>query len=276
MKSYFSGFLTQPEVQNHTSHRHITKVAVIIDGHHKFNSLCSLLEDISKQKLYQTKIDIYIVDQDSSHRTQAYLQKFNFAAIKVIKPSKNLCKSKSYYYGLQFVSKLKYDYIWLLDHDVHLDPLALSTLINTLQDHDEVGLVASKIYQRKNSHTLEEIDKLMNGDHAPSKTQLGNQNNIIREELLYSKPYIKVENCANKSILLRHQVVQRIGIFKDFWFQFEDVDLCVKVKKAGWILALNPSSIVWQNLPDLESCTWIDYYNECNLYYWQKYRPDLL
>lgn len=276
MKSYFSGFLTQPEVQTHISHRQITKVAIIIETDHNFNSLCSVLEDIGRLKLYQTKIDIYIVDKDSDNRTQAYLEQFNFDHIKVLHTGENLDKSGGFYYGLKYVSQLKYDYIWLLDDDVRVDPLALSTLITTLQNHDEVGLVASQLYQRKEPQTIQEFGRLINGEQPLSKTKYGKYYNILNEELLQNEPYIKVDNCAAKSLLLRHCVVQHIGLFKDFWLEFDDLDLCLRVKVAGWIMAVNPSSIIWQNAPNLEFHTWIDSDNECNLYYWQKYRPDFL
>ncbi|TVP56328.1 MAG: glycosyltransferase family 2 protein [Nodularia sp. (in: Bacteria)] len=276
MKSYFSGYLTQPEVQTDISRSHITKVAIIIETYQKFNSLCSVLEDIGKLKLYQTKIDIYIVDNASDNRNQAYLQKFNFAPLKVLHPGKNLGRSGGFYYGLQYVSKLKYDYIWLLDDDVRLDPLALSALITTLQEHDEVGLVSSQLYHRKEPNTIQEFGRLINGDHAQSKTKFGKHNNILSEELLHSKPYVRVDACAAKSLLLRHRIVQHIGVFKDYCLYFDDLDLCLRVKKAGWIIAINPSSIIWQNLPALEFRPWSDYYNECNLYYWHKYRPDTL
>ncbi len=276
MESYFSGYLAQPEVQTHISRKHIKKVAIIIETDHNFNSLFSVLEDIGRLKLYQIKIDIYIVDHALDHKIQAYLGKFNFADIKVLQPSKNLGDSGTFYYGLQFVSQLKYDYIWLLDDNVRLDPLALNALITTLQDHDEVGLVGSQFYRRQEPQTIQEFGNLINGEHPQSKTKFGRQNHTLSEELLYSQPYIRVEACAAKSLLLRHQVVQYIGVFKNSCIYFDDLDLSLQVKKAGWIIAVNPSSIIWENLPDWEFCPWIDYYNECNLYYWQKYRPDIL
>ncbi|MDB9376211.1 glycosyltransferase family 2 protein [Nodularia sphaerocarpa] len=276
MKSYFSGYLTQPELQTHNSDKHMTKVAIIIETDQQFNSLCSVLEDIGKQKLYQTKLDIYIVDKVSDDRNQAYLEKFDFAHIKVLHTVKKLGKSGGFYDGLQYVSQLKYDYIWLLDDDVRLDPLALSTLITTLKNHDEVGLVSSQLYQRQEPKTIQEFGRLINGEQPRSKRNFGKYHNILNEDLFQGKPYIRVENCAAKSILLRHRVVQHIGIFKDCCLDFDHVDFCLQVKKAGWIIAVNPSSIIWQNSPDSELFTWIDSYNECNLYYWQKYRPDLL
>ena len=276
MKSYFSGFLAQPEVQTYFTRTHMTKVAIIIETLNDFNSLFSVLEDIGRLKLYQTKLDIYIVDNAADDRTQAYLEKFDFAHIKVLHTGKKLGDYGGFYYGLQYVRKLKYDYIWLLNDDVRLDPLALSTLITTLQNHDEVGLVGSQLYQRTEPKTIQEFGRLINSEPAPSKIKFGKDNHILNDELLKDKPYIRVDVCADKSILLRHQVVQHFGVFKDSCLHVDDIDLCLLVKKAGWIIAVNPSSIIWQNSPDLEYYTWTDYDNECNLYYWQKYRQDLL
>lgn len=275
MKSYLAGFLAQPQVQAHIYHQNIMKVAIIIQADYNLNSLSSILEDIRKQKLYQTKIHIYIVGDALDALSQAYLKKFDFAPITFLQPEQKLADNHGLYYGLQFVSKLKYDYIWLLDGDICLDPLAVSTLITTLQDHQEVGLVCSQVYERKEPKTIQEFGNLINSNYLQSQTNRPKSNNILGEELLHNKPYIQVEYCAAKSLLLPYQVLQHLGIYKDFARNLKTTDLCVRVQKAGWIIAVNPSSIIWQNSPDLELRSGINDNNECNFYYWQKYRPDL-
>lgn len=276
MKSYLSGFLAQPEVQAHIYTQHITKVAVIIDTHQHLSSLSLVLADVGKQKLYQTKIDIYIVNNADEHPSQAYLQKFDFADIRVLHPDKDLGNYGGFYYGLRFVSKLRYDYIWLLDDDVRVDPLALTTLITTLQENHEVGLVGSQIYKIKEPKTIQEFGRLINDGKAPAKINFGNYSNIINEEILKSKPYIRVDNFTDKSVLLRHKIVKHIGVFKDYCLHHNDIDLCWRVKQAGWIIAVNPSSIIWYDSLEPDFWSGINYDYECSFYYWQKYRPDFL
>lgn len=275
MNSYFSAFWTKPELENHLYAEQIMKVAVIIDTDNQVNSLGLLLEDISKLKLYQTKIDIYIVNNQSNDIDIIKYAKFGFAHLQVIQPSKKLDTRGGFYYGLQLVSKLKYDYIWLLDDDLRLDPLALSTLITTLQNHNEVGLVSSQLYHREEPMTIQELGRLINHRSLPSHTKISQLNNIFHKNIK-GKSYIKVEFCAAKSILLRQRVVHNLGINTDTYAEFEDIDLCLRVKQAGWILAVNYHSIIWQNYPQLPLSNLIDYQQDCDFYYWQKYRPDLL
>jgi GT2 family glycosyltransferase len=273
--SYFSGFLAQPEVQAQTSSQHITKVAVIIETHEQLSCLCSLLEDIGKQKLYQTKIDIYVVNNATEDVTPADLQRFYFADIRLLQPGKYLGNYGGFYYGLRFVSKLRYDYVWLLDDDVRLDPLALTTLITTLQENHEVGLVGSQIYQLKEPKTIQEFGRLINDGKPQAKINFDKNGNILNDEILKSKPYIRVEDFTDKSLLLRHKIVKH-GVFKGYRLHYNDIDLCSRVKQAGWIIAINPSSIIWYNSLAPDFWSGINYDYECSFYYWQKYRPDLL
>ncbi|WP_414530432.1 glycosyltransferase family 2 protein [Nodularia chucula] len=270
MNSYFSDFLTQPEIETQFLPPQNMKVAIIIDTYRQLSSLNPLLQDICRLKLYQTKIDIYIVNNGSDHSNQANLAKFCFAHLQIITPDKQADEFGGFYYGLQFVSHLQYDYIWLLNDDLRLDPLALSILITTLQNHHEVGFVSSQLYQKKEPNTIQEFGNLINSQASYSC----NYKMSINDDSINRKPYVKVEFCVVKSILLRHRVVQELGIFKDDFPHCDDIDLCLRVKQAGWVIAVNSNSIIWEKSPDLKLSQSLDSYNECDLYYWQKHKPD--
>lgn len=277
MDNYLLGFLAQPKVLSHISNVNSIKVAIIIVTHNKLHSVCLLLEDICKLKLSQTKIDIYIVDNHSSDGTQAYLEKFYFANVTVLQTGENLGGSGGFAYGLQIISQLDYEYIWLLDDDVRLDPLALSSLIKTLQNHPEVGLVGSQIRKLKAPNTIQEIGSFINDSKAHLKINWQNQSNVSYQDVLQGKSYISVDVCAAASLLLRRHIVQQIGVFENYFLHFDDVEWCLRAQQAGWIIAVNPYSIIWHDSPDFKCRPWINYYDERNLCYcWQKHRPDLL
>jgi GT2 family glycosyltransferase len=189
----------------------------------------------------------------------------------------NLGGSGGFSYGLQFVSQLEYDYIWLLDNDVRLDPLALETLVQTLQNHPEVGLVGSQIRKLQEPNTIQEVGSFINTTKAHLKTNFGNYSNISNEEILKGRAYINVDVCAAASLLVRKEIVQQIGLFEDYFLHFDDVEWCLRAKQAGWIVAVNPDSIVWHHSPDFKCRPWVNYYDERNLCYcWQKHRPSLV
>ncbi|OUL17463.1 glycosyltransferase family 2 protein [Nostoc sp. 106C] len=253
------------------------KVATVIVTWNKLHHICLLIEDINKLNSQHFQLDIYVVDNGSTDSTQNYLEQHYSSSIKVLQTGSNLGGSGGFSYGLQFVSQLEYDYIWLLDNDVRLDPLALETLVQTLQNHPEVGLVGSQIRKLQEPNTIQEVGSFINTTKAHLKTNFGNYSNISNEEILKGRAYINVDVCAAASLLVRKEIVQQIGLFEDYFLHFDDVEWCLRAKQAGWIVAVNPDSIVWHHSPDFKCRPWVNYYDERNLCYcWQKHRPSLV
>lgn len=252
------------------------KIATVIVTWNKLSHLCLLLEDITKLNLQNT-LDIYVVDNGSTDGTQSYLEQHYSTLVKVLQTGRNLGGSGGFSHGLEVVSVLEYDYIWLLDDDVRLDNRALSELIETLQNHDEVGLVGSQIRKLQEPDRIQEVGAFINSAKAHFQTNFGNLSHIYHEEILKGRPYIAVDVCAAASLLVRCEVVQQIGVFEDYFLHFDDVEWCLRAKQAGWVIAVNPASLVWHQAPDFKFRPWINYYDERSLCYcWQKHRPELL
>lgn len=254
-----------------------SKVAAIIVTWNKLDYVCSVLSDISQLKLPDINLDTYIVDNGSSDGTQAYLEQHYATTVKVLQTGSNLGGSGGFAYGLESVSQLGYDYLWLLDNDIRLDVMALVPLIKTLQNHHEVGLVGSQIRKLQEPNTIQELGSVINSKKAHLNTNFANYNHISTPEILQGKPYLKVDICAAASLLVHREVVERIGVFEDYFLHFDDVEWCLRAQQAGWIVAVNPDSIIWHDSPDFKCRPWINYYDERNLCYcWQKHRPELV
>lgn len=254
----------------------IAKVATVIVTWNKLDDVCSLLEDINQLDLQNIQLDIYVVDNASTDGTQAYIEQY-YPKVKVLQTGSNLGGSGGFSHGLQVVSKLEYDYLWLLDNDVRLDTLALRPLVETLQTYSEVGLVGSQIRKLDDPDTIQEIGSFVNSVKAHLKTNFGNCPITSTEEILGGKPYVTVDACAAASLLVRREVVQQIGVFENYFLHFDDVEWCLRASQASWVVASNPASIVWHNSPDFKCRPWISYYDERNLCYcWQKHRPHLV
>jgi hypothetical protein len=255
----------------------IAKVASIIVTWNKRDDVFTLLEDVTKLELQNIQLDIYVVDNASTDGTQAYIEQHYGPKVKVLQTGSNLGGSGGFSYGLQIVSKLDYDYLWLLDNDVRLDTLALRPLVETLQLYSEVGLVGSQIRKLHDPNTIQEVGSFINSVKAHLKTNFGNRPITSTEEILGGKPYLTVDACAAASLLVRRKVVQQIGVFENYFLHFDDVEWCLRAKQYAWVVASNPESIVWHNSPDFKCRPWISYYDERNLCYcWQKHQPDFV
>jgi hypothetical protein len=254
----------------------LAKVATVIVTWNKLHDVCSLLEDIAKLDLSNIHLDIYVVDNASMDGTQTYIEQY-YPQVKVLQTGSNLGGSGGFSYGLQILSKLEYDYLWLLDNDVRLDTLALRPLVETLQTYSEVGLVSSQIRKLHDPNTIQEVGSFINRAKAHLKTNFGNCRITSTEEILGGKPYVTVDACAAASLLAHREVVQKIGVFENYFLHFDDVEWCLRAKQHSWVVASNPKSIVWHNSPDFKCRPWISYYDERNLCYcWQKHQPDLV
>jgi len=254
----------------------ITKVATVIVTWNKLHDVCSLLRDITHLDIKSIQLDTYVVDNNSSDGTQTYIQQ-HYPYVKVLQTGSNLGGSGGFSHGLQIVSKLGYDYLWLLDNDVRLDSLALRPLVETLENHAEVGLVGSQIRKLDRPDTIQEVGSFINSIKAHLKTNFGNCRVTPIEEILAGEPYVTVDVCAAASLLVRREVVQQIGLFEDYFLHFDDVEWCLRAKQASWVVACNPASIIWHSSADFKSRPWINYYDERNLCYcWQKYQPHLV
>lgn len=251
-------------------------IATVIVTWNKLRDVCSLLDDITRLELRDLQLDVYIVDNGSTDGTQAYIEQY-YPKAKVLQTSSNLGGSGGFSHGLQIVSKLEYDYLWLLDNDVRLDSLALRPLVETLQTHSEVGLVGSQIRKLDAPDTIQEVGSFINSIKAHLKTNFGDCRITSTEEILAGQPYVAVDVCAAASLLVRREVVQQIGLFENYFLHFDDVEWCLRAKQANWVVASNPASIIWHNSSDFKSRPWISYYDERNLCYcWQKHRPNLV
>ncbi|MBK1990776.1 glycosyltransferase family 2 protein, partial [Sphaerospermopsis aphanizomenoides BCCUSP55] len=216
------------------------------------------------------------VDNNSNDGTQNYIDQ-HYTHIKVLQTGDNLGGSGGFSHGMEFVKELEYNYIWLLDNDVRLDSQALLTLVEILQNYPEVGLVGSQIRKLENPQIIHEIGISLYPQKAHLKNKFANLEVISNEEILSGHPYINVDFCSAASLLVRREVVHKIGVFENYFLHFDDVEWCLRAKKAGWVVAANPASIVWHSSPDFKQRPWISYYDERNLCYcWQKHHPELL
>jgi len=252
------------------------KVATIIVTWNNLHDVCSVIEDLANLDLENIQLDIYVVDNASTDGTQAYLEQ-HYHHITVLQTGTNLGGSGGFSYGLQAVSQLQYDYLWLLDNDVRLDALALRPLVETLQSYSEVGLVGSQIRKLHEPNTIQEVGSFINTGKAHLKINLGNCLANSTKEILKDNPYVTVDACAAASLLVRREIVQQIGVFENYFLHFDDVEWCLRAKQYSWIVAINPASIIWHNSPDFKCRPWISYYDERNLCYcWQKHQPALV
>lgn len=65
---------------------------------------------------------------------------------------------------------------------------------------------------------------------------------------------LKIDYVSGCAMLIKKSVLEKIGFFNEkYFFYFEDVDFCLRAKKAGFTVACEPKSIVLHQLVEGEN-----------------------
>lgn len=147
-------------------------------------------------------------------------------------------------------AKKNFDYFLILNPDVSLKRNAVREMVKVMESDSRVGIVGPKIVDGKGKiwSLGGELDKKR---YTAGLIGLGRKN-IKLQKTLYP------DFISGTAMLIRKEVFQKIGLFaEDYFLYYEDVDFCLRAKKAGFLLAVAPkaeivhfaSSTVGKNSP---------------------------
>ncbi len=130
------------------------------------------------------------------------------------------------------------DYLWLLNSDTIVKPGAMKTLVDFLEGRPDVGFAGCRLENREG--TVENsafrfpsiLGELENG------ARLGVLSRLL-EQWVVSPPAPKsaapCDWASGASLMVRRSALEDIGLFDEgFFLYFEEVDLCLRARKAGW------------------------------------------
>jgi len=127
------------------------------------------------------------------------------------------------------------EYIWLLNTDTRVEPGALAAMVELAERRPDVGAVGSVLYD------MERPDRVQVWGGAEVSLWLG----FFRE---HRAPVAerRLHWLAAASLLYRRSAAEQVGLFDEgFFLTWEDADLGVRIRRAGWRLAVAEGSQVW-------------------------------
>ena len=140
------------------------------------------------------------------------------------------------------------DYVLLLNPDTMVRERSLSTLVDFMAEHSQVGIAGSRLEDPDGTpqcsafrfHTLiSELD---------SALRLGIVSNLLAKWIVAppvtSTPH-QTDWVAGASMIIRREVFKTIGLMDEKYFlHYEEVDFCLQARKSGWSCWYVPQSRV--------------------------------
>jgi len=198
-------------------------------------------------------VEVIVVDNGSTDDSVERIRKTE-PKVKIVENKKNLGFAEGNNVGIKYALENGADYICLLNNDTRVDPSFLAELVKSLQSDEKIGLIGGKIYFEKGYEFFKNKYK----DNQRGKViwyagGLIDWNNIYAShrgvDEVDEGQYDQVEETqyVNGCLMLgTKEMFQKIGLFdKKYFLYFEDVDLSLRVKKAGFKVIFCPKAKIW-------------------------------
>ncbi len=134
-------------------------------------------------------------------------------------------------------------FLLLLNNDTQVTPGWLDALLLTFQQVDRLGAVGPKLVYPDG--LLQEAGAKVHRDGATRL--IGNLDDPSKPRYNYLRP---VDYCSGACLLLRREVYQQIGGLDPVYAPayYEDVELCLRLRQAGYQIVYNPAAVVIHRL----------------------------
>ena len=194
----------------------------------------------SLHKIGYKNFRIYLVDNGSTEAIENEVV-IRFPDIKFIGNNSNLGFTGGNNVGCKAAITDGADYVLLLNNDTVVDEYFLDYLVAECEKDNRIGMATSKIYFYGQDKVLwaygAKIDRLSaRSPHIGVYEYDDCKYDYIRE----------VDRITGCAMLMRREVIDKIGMLDDRFFIYEEeLDWCIRARKAGYKLVVVPNSIIW-------------------------------
>jgi GT2 family glycosyltransferase len=186
----------------------------------------------SLQQMDYPNFDLIVVDNGSSDDSVQRIVAHQ-PAVKLLQTGLNLGFGGGCNVGIRHVLAAGAECIWLINSDATVAADALSALVAVLQGNPSLGAVGSLLFD------ADGVDQI----------QLwgGGRVSLWSGRSRHQRAPAVLDFVSGASMLLRREALQQVGLFDEqsFFMYWEDTDLGVRLRQAGWHLGVAERSRVW-------------------------------
>lgn len=217
-------------------------LSVIVVNWNTGDLLWRCLESIYAD-LSEVQAEVLVVDSASTDQSLAAAQE-QFPQARYIQTPVNVGFGSANNLALR---QAKGDYLWLLNPDTLVHPGAIKTLLNFMKQNPRVGAAASRLLNADGSLQYSCSPEPTLGREFLRMCHLGS----VRPDGYYSMETWdlvdprRVEVILGACMLVRRTALDQAGLFDERFFMYsEEVDLCRRIRLAGWEIYWVPQALV--------------------------------
>ncbi len=140
------------------------------------------------------------------------------------------------------------EYVMLLNPDTIVDGGAIHALVDFMDSHERVGIAGSRLESAGGGGEVSAHNSPSPLGELQSGAQLAVLSRILHRYVVSPPMQESAHECnwvSGASLIVRREVFENIGLLDEGYFlYFEEVDFCLRARKAGWQIWFVPESRV--------------------------------
>ena len=189
------------------------------------------LENLKKTTI-KRNVDFFVFDNGSVSEDSDKVKQFcainGMKFVKLPGPNVGYCHGMNYI--SEFIDKTLYDYCFFVTNDVFVTPQTLSKLLAEFKNNDELE-ICSPIHWHVNSHNELTKDQLFLASAQVNRKTLDTRH---KKEPFENNFDYWIEFINGSVFLITTRWLKKNGLFDSrFYTWYEDVDLSLRIQKAG-------------------------------------------
>ena len=199
------------------------------------------------QKTQNVSIEIVVVNDVSGDETENWLAAA-YPDVKVISNPTRVGIGRSRNQGLAVANGR---YVLLLDSDTELITSALDQMVRFMDEHQDIGICGCKMLYP--SGEVQSTSRTFTYPHIAlfRRTFLGK----LFPNVPFLRNYLKVgwdhdsiyepDYVAGACLMLRREVINHVGLLKNYTFGPEDQEICYRARRHGWRVVYYPQARIY-------------------------------
>lgn len=212
-------------------------VSVIILNWNKASETLACLESVTK--LEYPNCSIVVVDNGSTDNSVAQIAS-QFPEIELLETNINLGYAEGNNVGIRHALQKDAKYLFVLNNDVRVAPDTLNQLVSVAEQFPKVTLLGPKVYHLDSSNQIQSAGGKL--DYLWRSKQRGLDNiDYGQFDVIEDVDYV-----IGAAVLVRANHLKKVGLLdSDFFLYREDIDWCLRVRRAGYRVLYVPGAKIW-------------------------------
>ena len=212
------------------------------------------VESLKKINISGFKLTILIIDNGSAEKLNLKNDSWGEIYLKIIRSEMNLGFSGGHNLGFKYIMTQNADYVIVLNNDTYVDRNFLQELIRVSDKNNKAGILVPKIYFapgfefHKDKYSKKEQGKVFwyAGGIMDWDNVIGHHRGVDEVDRGQFDQVEETELATGCCMMIKREVLDRVGLFDDkYYLYYEDSDLNVRTKKAGFKIVYIPKSVIF-------------------------------